>query len=78
MLLEQYPPQVSSRSNAAVWACFVHNKVNERLKKPEFDCAKIGDFYDCGCGEDGKDGKKGESGKKSDDNEPKKLRDAND
>ncbi|KAI1495827.1 ERV/ALR sulfhydryl oxidase domain-containing protein [Biscogniauxia marginata] len=51
-LLAQYPPQTSSRNAAAAWACFVHNQVNERLKKPSFNCNNIGDFYDCGCGED--------------------------
>ncbi|KAI1641617.1 ERV/ALR sulfhydryl oxidase domain-containing protein [Daldinia loculata] len=57
-LLAQYPPQVSSRSAAAGWACFVHNQVNERLKKPIFDCTpeKLGDFYECGCGDDKKEG----------------------
>jgi hypothetical protein len=33
--------------------CFVHNKVNERLEKPMFDCAHLDDEYDCGCGHDG-------------------------
>ncbi len=56
-LLDKYPPQTSSRSAAAGWACYVHNKVNKRLKKPEFDCNNIGDFYDCGCGEEDKDAK---------------------
>ncbi|KAI9734451.1 MAG: hypothetical protein M1818_006840 [Claussenomyces sp. TS43310] len=51
-VLEKYPPQVSSRSSAATWACHVHNEVNKRLKKDMFDCSKIGDFYDCGCGGD--------------------------
>ncbi|XXG93762.1 hypothetical protein Hte_000011 [Hypoxylon texense] len=54
-LLAQYPPQVSSRNAAAGWACFVHNKVNERLKKPLFDCNDLGDFYDCGCGDEKKE-----------------------
>ncbi|KAF7188343.1 FAD-linked sulfhydryl oxidase ERV2 [Pseudocercospora fuligena] len=63
-LLKKFPPQVSSRSAAAAWACHVHNKVNERLKKELFDCANIGDFYDCGCAED--DAKKGESAKEED------------
>ncbi|KAL2194083.1 ERV/ALR sulfhydryl oxidase domain-containing protein [Corynascus similis CBS 632.67] len=59
-LLRKYPPQTSGRNAAAGWACFVHNEVNHRLGKDEFDCNKIGDFYDCGCGdEDGKN-KKGE------------------
>lgn len=54
-LLAKYPPQVSSRNAAAGWACFMHNQVNERLKKPLFDCNKIGDFYDCGCGDEKKE-----------------------
>jgi FAD-linked sulfhydryl oxidase len=28
--------------------------VNERLKKPEFDCSKLDEKYDCGCGDDKK------------------------
>lgn len=63
-LLQKYPPQTSSRNAAAGWACFVHNEVNKRLKKEEFDCSKIGDFYDCGCGEE--DSKAG----KNEDQEP--------
>ncbi|KAK3951292.1 ERV/ALR sulfhydryl oxidase domain-containing protein [Pseudoneurospora amorphoporcata] len=52
-LLKKYPPQTSGRNAAAGWACFVHNEVNKRLKKEQFDCNNIGDFYDCGCGEEG-------------------------
>ncbi|KAF4123011.1 mitochondrial FAD-linked sulfhydryl oxidase [Geosmithia morbida] len=52
-LLAEYPPQTSSRNTAAGWLCFVHNLVNERLEKPVFDCNNLGDFYDCGCGEEG-------------------------
>jgi FAD-linked sulfhydryl oxidase len=51
-ILEKFPPQVTSRSTAAAWACHVHNEVNKSLKKDLFDCSKIGDFYDCGCAED--------------------------
>lgn len=72
-LLAAYPPQTSSRNAAAGWACFMHNQVNERLHKPEFDCTKIGDFYDCGCGEEGHakeggegDGESGSEGEKKD------------
>jgi FAD-linked sulfhydryl oxidase len=32
--------------------CALHNKVNERLKKPDFDCNKLTDEYDCGCGDE--------------------------
>lgn len=51
-ILTKFPPQVSSRSTAAAWACHVHNEVNKSLKKDIFDCSKIGDFYDCGCADD--------------------------
>ncbi|MBE7181399.1 MAG: ERV1/ALR-related protein [Terriglobus roseus] len=57
-LLKRFPPQVSSRNAAAGWGCHVHNMVNEELGKKEFDCTKIGDFYDCGCAEDEKGKKK--------------------
>ncbi|KAM5345304.1 hypothetical protein ACJ41O_011166 [Fusarium nematophilum] len=53
-VLAQYPPQTSSRNAAAGWLCFAHNIVNERVHKPLFDCEKIGDFYDCGCGDEDK------------------------
>lgn len=32
--------------------CSTHNLVNERLGKPEFDCANLDSEYDCGCGDD--------------------------
>ncbi|KAF2157210.1 hypothetical protein K461DRAFT_289549 [Myriangium duriaei CBS 260.36] len=51
-IIDKYPPQVSSRSTAAAWACHVHNEVNKSLHKELFDCANIGDFYDCGCADD--------------------------
>ncbi|KAI9796310.1 MAG: hypothetical protein M1833_006395 [Piccolia ochrophora] len=54
-ILSKFPPQVSSRSTAAAWACHVHNEVNRSLNKPIFDCSKIGDFYDCGCADDDKE-----------------------
>ncbi|KAF2810179.1 FAD-linked sulfhydryl oxidase-like protein ERV2 [Mytilinidion resinicola] len=53
-VLAKYPPQVSSRSAAATWGCYVHNIVNKRLHKPEYDCEQIGDAYDCGCADDEK------------------------
>ena len=55
-ILGKFPPQVSTRSAAAAWACHVHNEVNRSLEKEAFDCANIGDFYDCGCAEDEKEG----------------------
>lgn len=66
--LSKYPPQVSSRNAASGWACFVHNEVNAMLGKPEFDCANLGEFYDCGCGgdEEGGEGKEGVAASRSD------------
>ncbi|GAA5969212.1 hypothetical protein JCM11641_007511 [Rhodosporidiobolus odoratus] len=66
-LLRQLPPQTSSRSSASMWLCSIHNLVNERLGKPEFDCsADLEGVYDCGCGDLGKDeldvGEKGKVG----------------
>lgn len=51
-LLEKYPPQLNNRQIASVWGCHIHNKVNERLNKPEYDCTTILTDYDCGCGAD--------------------------
>ncbi|BEJ14186.1 hypothetical protein CspHIS471_0313600 [Cutaneotrichosporon sp. HIS471] len=48
-MLKKYPPQTSSRKAASMWLCSVHNIVNERLHKPEFDCLTLNDVYDCGC-----------------------------
>ncbi|GLB37838.1 putative sulfhydryl oxidase [Lyophyllum shimeji] len=51
-LLKKYPPQTASRRSASLWLCFVHNEVNKRLGKPNFDCAHLDAEYDCGCGDD--------------------------
>ncbi|KAF8428131.1 ERV/ALR sulfhydryl oxidase domain-containing protein [Tirmania nivea] len=48
-LLAKYPPQTSSRDSASQWGCFVHNQVNERLGKPDFDCKTVSETYKCGC-----------------------------
>lgn len=64
-ILNKFPPQVSSRSAAAAWACHVHNEVNRSLDKEIFDCSNIGDFYDCGCAEDGGEEEVAEKGEMS-------------
>ncbi|KAI8636772.1 ERV/ALR sulfhydryl oxidase domain-containing protein [Parasitella parasitica] len=48
-LITTYPPQTSSRFSASQWLCAMHNKVNERLQKPIFDCNDIESKYPCGC-----------------------------
>lgn len=51
-MLVKFPPQTASRKTASLWLCSLHNKVNARLHKPEFDCAQLDETYDCGCGPD--------------------------
>jgi len=51
-LLEQYPPQTSSKTVASMYLCSLHNMVNESLDKEEFDCSMLEGLYDCGCGEE--------------------------
>ncbi|KAF9012556.1 ERV/ALR sulfhydryl oxidase domain-containing protein [Cyathus striatus] len=50
LLLKKFPPQTATRKSASLWLCAVHNEVNKRLKKSEFDCAHLDATYDCGCG----------------------------
>ncbi|SCV68593.1 BQ2448_714 [Microbotryum intermedium] len=53
LLLQKYPPQTSSRAAASIHLCHLHNLVNARLGKEEFDCGKgLEITYDCGCGND--------------------------
>jgi FAD-linked sulfhydryl oxidase len=56
-LLAKYPPQTSSRDAASQWGCFLHNQVNERLGKAEFDCNSVGSVYKCGCADAEDEGK---------------------
>ena len=35
------PPDVTSRSSLSNWLCQIHNEVNARLGKREFDCSKV-------------------------------------
>ncbi|TNY22001.1 ERV/ALR sulfhydryl oxidase domain-containing protein [Rhodotorula diobovata] len=52
-LLRQHPPQTSSRGAASLYLCHLHNLVNARLGKDEYDCGtNLRDVYDCGCGDE--------------------------
>ncbi len=79
-ILDKFPPQTSSRSAAAAWGCHVHNEVNKSKGKPVFDCANIGDFYDCGCGDDGsgKSPKQEDKGEMSESSKMKLVQDGMD
>ena len=35
------PPIVDTRVNFSKWVCELHNEVNDRLGKPQFDCSKV-------------------------------------
>lgn len=43
--LKQYvhsnPPSTESRRDFSQWMCRLHNDVNNRLGKPQFDCSKV-------------------------------------
>ena len=53
LLLRQHPPQTSSRGAASLYLCHLHNLVNARLGKDEYDCGtNLRDVYDCGCGDE--------------------------
>ncbi|PIO68471.1 Erv1 / Alr family protein [Teladorsagia circumcincta] len=40
-VLKEDPPKLSSRNEFALWMCQLHNKVNRRTGKPDFDCTKV-------------------------------------
>ena len=56
----------------------MHNEVNKSLHKPEFDCSKVGDFYDCGCADEEKKEMKEEAGKDAEVGSGKKIEMAED
>lgn len=46
--IKDLPPQVDSQQELSQWFCKVHNLVNKRLRKPEFDCSKIDERWRTG------------------------------
>ncbi|XP_024226325.1 FAD-linked sulfhydryl oxidase ALR [Bombus impatiens] len=39
--LKKTPPQTNSQSQLSQWLCMIHNEVNKKLGKPEFDCKLV-------------------------------------
>lgn len=39
--LKKDPPKVTSQHDFSQWLCQLHNKVNVKLGKPEFDCRNV-------------------------------------
>ncbi|KAG0204018.1 hypothetical protein BGX28_003897 [Mortierella sp. GBA30] len=64
-MLKEHPPQTSSRAALSNWACSVHNIVNVRLGKPEFDCSTLADVYKCGCADEPKQDEEDDSSARS-------------
>lgn len=50
-MLEYNPIRNSNRVDLVRYICKLHNIVNKRLDKKEFDCSKAFDHWggDCGC-----------------------------
>ena len=50
-VLDTTPITVKDRKSAVRYFCELHNKVNKRLNKAEFDCTKAKEYWggDCGC-----------------------------
>ena len=39
--IKKFPPAVESNKDLSRWLCEIHNEVNERLGKPQFDCSRV-------------------------------------
>nr|QSX72238.1 augmenter of liver regeneration [Halisarca dujardinii]QZX63211.1 mitochondrial FAD-linked sulfhydryl oxidase [Halisarca dujardinii] len=43
--LKTHPPGASEQKELALWMCQLHNEVNERLGKPQFDCSTVNERW---------------------------------
>ncbi|GLV34771.1 Augmenter of liver regeneration [Carabus blaptoides fortunei] len=43
--LKTTPPKIDSQDSLSQWLCTMHNKVNIKLGKPEFDCSKVNERW---------------------------------
>ena len=39
--LQKNPPMTKNRVDLSQWLCRIHNEINKRLGKEEFDCSKV-------------------------------------
>lgn len=46
--LDLIPPKLDSRKSLSQWFCVMHNRVNVKLNKPEFDCSKVDERWRTG------------------------------
>ena len=54
-MLEEFPIMNGTREELVGYLCMLHNKVNERLNKPIFECENAFKYWggECGCTEKG-------------------------
>ncbi|KXJ70995.1 FAD-linked sulfhydryl oxidase ALR [Aedes albopictus] len=43
--LKDSPPEVKSQHTLSQWLCRMHNRVNVKIGKPEFDCSKVNERW---------------------------------
>lgn len=43
--LAKNPPNTESQNTFSLWMCGLHNRVNEKLGKPTFDCSKVNERW---------------------------------
>ncbi|XP_040155961.1 FAD-linked sulfhydryl oxidase ALR [Anopheles arabiensis] len=43
--LKEMPPETKSQHALSQWLCRIHNRVNVKLGKPEFDCTKVNERW---------------------------------
>ncbi len=43
--VKTHPPNVSDRNALSLWMCQMHNDVNRRLGKPQFDCSRVNERW---------------------------------
>lgn len=46
--MKELPPKLDSRKALSLWFCQIHNKVNKKLNKPQFDCSKVDERWRTG------------------------------
>lgn len=46
--LKESPPKLDSMESLSLWFCEMHNKVNNKLNKPIFDCSKVDERWRTG------------------------------
>ncbi|KAK7873801.1 hypothetical protein R5R35_005786 [Gryllus longicercus] len=46
--LKESPPKTDSQKELSQWLCRVHNNINRRLGKKEFDCSKVDERWKTG------------------------------